>query len=311
MSVIGAVDIGGTKIAVGLVNPEGAILEAVRWQSDPEQSPHVVIDRIADTLRSLCVKQQEVLTGIGAAVTGPVDFNRGILGENAFLPAWSGLPFATLLLHRLEVPVFVDNDAMASALGEFLWGAGKGARDFIYLTISTGIGVGVILKGEVFRGAKGAHGESGHQVIDYNAEGTPCYCGARGCWESLASGKAMAKLWAESHPGSHWDARQICAAAREDNAEALKAVAQEGRYLGIGIANLITHFVPDCVCLGGGVMESFDLFEPYIQRQVQNQCGLVPWQNTSIVKAHFAGSAGLVGAAAIFPAQHYGIQGLH
>jgi glucokinase len=169
----------------------------------------------------------------------------------------------------------------------------------VYLTVSTGIGCGVVLEGKVLRGAGGAHGESGHQVIDLDPEAPLCFCGARGCWESLASGTAMSRRWREGHPSSDWMVKDICDAARAGDSDAQRAIAQEGHYLGVGIANLITHFVPEVIALGGGVMESFDLFLPHIQYQIQAQCGLVPWERTRVVRAHFRYHAALVGAAAL------------
>jgi glucokinase len=203
------------------------------------------------------------------------------------------------LQHQLGVPAYADNDAVAAAVGEAAWGAGRGTTSFVYLTISTGIGCGVVLNGQVLRGAGDAHGESGHQVIDLDPQAPLCFCGARGCWEVLASGTAMTRRWREQHPHSPWTVKEICAAAWQGDPAALSAVAEEGRLLGVGIANLVTHFVPQVIALGGGVMESFDLFLPQMEAQVRAQCGLVPWQRTRIERAHFRYHAALVGAAAL------------
>lgn len=297
--MLGAIDIGGTKIAVGLVSPAGALLDSNSWLTDPAAGFEQEITRIQSALYDLCRVQGTQLDAIGAAVTGPVDAGSGVLGRNAFLPNWSGQPLTAVLEQRFGIPAFAENDAAAAAMGESVWGAGRDTRSFLYLTVSTGIGCGIVLNGGLLRGAGGAHGESGHQVIDLSPDAPVCFCGARGCWEVLASGTAMIRRWRTSHPDSDWNAREICEAARDGDPAAQQVVALEGQYLGVGIANLVTHFVPEVIALGGGVMESFDLFLPYIQQQIQAQCGLVPWQRTRIVRAHFRYHAALLGAGAL------------
>ena len=297
--MLGAIDIGGTKIAVGLVRDDGTMVDAQSWATEPSASFDADITRIHAALESMCSRHSADLSAIGAAVTGPVNAQSGVLGNNAFLPHWSGQSLTTALRDTFGIPAFAENDAVAAAVGEAVWGAGQNLHSFIYVTVSTGIGCGIVLEGKVLRGAEGAHGENGHQVIDLDPQAPLCFCGARGCWESLASGTAMTRRWRTACPDSEWTVKEICDAARTGDRDAREAVALEGWYLGVGIANLITHFVPEGIALGGGVMESFDLFLPHIQQQVQAQCGLVPWQRTRIVRAHFRYHAALVGAAAL------------
>jgi len=298
--MIGAVDIGGTKIAVGLVTDTGQLTAFQTWRTAPEEPFETALEKIHYELTRLARLQVVELEGVGCSITGQWDPVREILGENAFLPNWSGKALKDEFESVFGLPAAVDNDAVAAAVGEYRWGTGQGTQSFIYVTVSTGIGCGIVLNGSVLRGAGGAHGESGHQVIDANAECEPCFCGARGCWESLASGSAFRKRWQKTHPDSDWGAKEICAAAREGDTEALEAVALEGCYLGIGLGNLITLFVPEVIALGGGVMESFDLFEPFIREQIETQCGLVPWQRTKLIRAHYQYNAALVGAAGLW-----------
>jgi glucokinase len=205
----------------------------------------------------------------------------------------------------LGVPVAIENDADAAALGEVAWGSGQGARRCIYVTVSTGIGCGIVLDGRLYRGAGGAHPELGHLVMDPE-HGPACYCGARGCWESLASGPALSAWYASRRlelgiPLSEpVDARQVCQNALQDDTAAQEAVLREGYYLGIGLANLVTAFVPDVIVLGGGVMESWPLFEGRVHTIIHQVCGLVPHQLTQLRPASLGARTGLSGAARVW-----------
>ena len=185
--------------------------------------------------------------------------SQGSSGDVGTLPGWQGLNLVEELQQEFGVPVAVENDADAAALAEAHWGAAKGSERFIYITISTGIGGGIIFSGKLYRGADGAHPELGHQVID--ASGPLCYCRARGCWESLASGVAMTAWMRSQQPGApELSAAQICALAEQGDPLARRSSRGRGHYLGLGLANLITLFTPDAIALGGGVMKSSHLF---------------------------------------------------
>jgi len=287
--MIGAVDIGGTKIAVGLVSESGSVLARTEFPTDPAREAASIVTDISAALRILRAGTSEQLTGIGIGCTGPVDPLTGILGRIEFLPLWEGFNLVEALTQALGVSVAMENDADAAALGEAAWGAGREASRFIYLTISTGIGGGLVLDGQLYRGVEGAHPEMGHHVID--PAGPLCFCGAHGCWESLASGPAFAKRAGVS------SARLVCEAALQGDPAAVAAVAAEGRYLGLGLANLITIFTPDVIALGGGVMESHSLFWKAIHETIQQTCGLVPFEKTRIVRAALGTHTGLIGAA--------------
>ncbi|MBN2046812.1 MAG: ROK family protein [Anaerolineaceae bacterium] len=296
--VIGAVDIGGTKIAVGLIATSGEVLAETRWETDPQGDPVVGAGHIADVLQQLANENECQLFGVGIGLTGRLDPINGVMAQNAFLPEWSGFSLADHLTQLVGCPVFIENDADAAALGEFCWGAGQGARSLIYVTVSTGIGAGVILNGQLYRGAGGAHPEIGHHVI--SEHGPLCYCGARGCWQEMASGTAMAHRYVESHPDQPLNAAEICHMAKNGDVSAMQAVKEEAHYLGLGLANLITLFLPERIVLGGGVMESFELFEPGMMTVIRAQCGMVPHERVQILPAQMRGGAGLVGAGAVF-----------
>lgn len=190
----------------------------------------------------------------------------------------------------------VENDADAAALAEAKWGAHKGHEKLIYITVSTGIGCGIVFSGKLYRGAAGAHPEAGHQVLDHS--GPLCYCKARGCWESLASGLAMTAWMQELAPDERaLTAAEICRKAKENDPLALQVVEREGQYLGLGLANLVTVFAPDIIVLGGGVMKSSSLFLDTALKVVHDTCTQVPAHNTSIVLASLGTNIGILGAA--------------
>ena len=303
--LVGAVDIGGTKIAVGLVDVEGRILACEVSPTAPEKGVEDGLARI-QTMLAACQEQRpdSQVIGIGLGCTGPVDPETGVLGPNSFLPLWEGVELVERLKAMTGVTVAIENDADAAALGEVAWGAGRGATHCIYVTVSTGIGCGIVLDGKLYRGANGAHPELGHFVIDWD-RGPACFCGAKGCWESLASGPAMAS-WYRSRaedlslaPGQV-DAREICSRAEAGEALAQSVVEREGLYLGIGLANLISTFVPQVIVLGGGVMESWPLFANRATAMIRQNCGLVPYEKTDLRLASLGARTGLAGAARVW-----------
>jgi glucokinase len=236
------------------------------------------------------------LAGIGIACPGPLDSRAGLLGRIGTLPGWEGCRLAEAIQDTVGVPAVLENDADAAALAEFSWGCGRGTERFIYVTVSTGIGAGVILNGGIYRGAGGAHPEIGHLLIE--GSGPRCYCGARGCWESLASGSAMSN-WMRERIGSAPEiaAGEICAAAAQGEPLALRAVEREAHYLGLGLANLVTAFVPDMITLGGGLMKSSSLFLGRALEVMRSRCTQVPNDLTRVTVASLGGDIGVLGAA--------------
>lgn len=299
--MIGAVDVGGTKIAVGLVTLSGELLDSVVLPTRPAQPYSDGLKEVVGALRGLLQKHPGRLLGIGMGVTGRIEPG-GLLQPNSFLPQWSGQNPANDLADLFKVKAGIENDADAAALAEARWGAGIGAPRLIYVTVSTGIGGGMIFDGRLYRGVAGAHPEIGHHVID--PSGPACFCGAHGCWERMASGSALAE-WARANGGeADWDARNVCDQAGRGHPIAQQAVKREAQYLGIGLANLITIFAPDCIALGGGLMQRWELFREGVEDTLRQQCGLAPWQKTRLVLSQLQ-HPGLVGAASTW-IQHYG-----
>ncbi|MDE3104091.1 MAG: ROK family protein [Acidobacteriota bacterium] len=293
--LIGAVDIGGSKIAVGLVREDGQLLGRRTCATLPERGFDDTMQRIIQMLEELGADIGEV-DGIGVGCPGPLDPVSGTVLEVGTLPGWSGANLIAPLQAHFGVDVVVENDADAATLGEYVWGSGAGCSRFLYVTISTGIGGGAVFDGRLYRGAHGAHPEFGHHVID--PRGPLCYCGAHGCWESLVSGTAMAAWLQQQYPAlGALSAQQICDRAAQGDPVALSAMQRQGYYVGVGLANLITLFAPELIALGGGVMWSGELFLEEARRVITAICTQVPAARTRIVHALAGSDVGLLGAA--------------
>lgn len=306
--MVGAIDIGGTKLAVGLINDSGEVLAKSETRTGPDSTYSAGLETIASMLREMAQNARLEIAGIGIGSTGPVDPLTGELGEVDFLPRWRQQNPVRDLARIFGVKVALENDADAGALAEAAWGAGRDKSRLIYITVGTGIGGSVILDGQLYRGVDGAHPELGHQVID--PSGPPCSCGFRGCWESLAAGPAMA-IWTRNQASandSHRTAEQICQLAREGDELARRAVEREAYYLGLGLANLINLFAPDMIVLGGSIMKSALLFLEGIRKTIGRGCRFVPYEKTELALASLGEDANLIGAARVWH-HRYGEEG--
>lgn len=298
-AVVGAVDIGGTKVAVGLEDDDGRVIARAELPTNAEGEFSCAMQRVADLLSKSVRETGGELLGIGIGCTGPVDPVTGALGSVNFFPHWEGRNPVAALSKAFGVRTFVENDADAAALGEMSLGVGKGKKQLICVTIGTGIGVGVVLDGRVYRGFEGIHPEAGHHVVE--PSGPVCTCGARGCWESLASGPAISEWLKQQAPGGAFSpdisTEEVCANAREGDEWCLRAVDRGAFYLGVGIANLINMFAPEVVVLSGGVMKSADLFLNKIRTTIREQCRLVRFEPTAVSLSSLGPDFGIIGAA--------------
>ena len=302
--MIGAVDIGGTKIAVGMVDDNGKVLSRMDSPTDPNRYSDS-LELIAHMLRRTAQRAGAQITGIGIGSTGPVDPMRGEFGDVDFLPGWRGKSPVKDLSAVFNVKVALENDADAAALAEAGWGAGQNRKRLIYITVGTGIGGGIIIDGQLYRGVDGAHPEVGHQVVD--PAGPKCSCGFRGCWESLAAGPAMV-TWIDRHAPANYPhrsgitAQRICELAQQEDLVAQQAVENEAFYLGLGLANLINLFTPDAIVLSGSVMKSAPLFLDRIRALIKSGCRFVPADKTELMLASLGDDTNLIGAARVW---HY------
>lgn len=310
---IGAVDIGGTKIAAGIVNLNGHLLAHSETPTAAHEGFLAAMNRVHAMLKDACRNTGVELSGIGIGCTGPVDPLSGAIGEVEFLPGWKDCNPVQWLAEAYGLQVAMENDADAAALAEAEWGAGQNKRNLICVMVGTGIGAGIVLDGSLYRGAAGSHPEIGHHVID--CSGPKCFCGANGCWEVLARGPAMEDRMRNRMPtGRPMDApltaKMICELARAGYPAAKREVEREGHYLGIGVANLVTLFAPEVIVLGGSVMLSADLFMPAIQAIVRRNCGLVDSKVTTITSTSLGSGGPLIGAAAVWRRRFEGARAL-
>src|ERR1051326_9207697 len=340
-AVIAGVDIGGTKIAAGVVDDTGKVLAKLECPTNAAAGYASALARTIDMLRTASRKAEVQITGIGIGSTGIVYPRNGAFGDAGLLPGWRGNNLVDDLSREFRVTVALENDGDASALGEAAWGAGKTKARLIYVTVGTGIGGGIILNKQLYRGAgmahpgntdpiiietesggtgigggiilnkqlyRGAdmaHPEIGHHVIE--ASGPECCCGYRGCWEALATGPAMAAWFNTNAPDSKRNNKELSAAqiselARCGDELAKRAVEREILYLGLGVANLINLFVPDVIVFGGSMMKSADLFLDGIRKVIRRGCRFVPAEKTELILASLGDDANLIGAARVW---HY------
>jgi glucokinase len=301
--MIVGVDIGGTKIAVGAVDSSGGIIARLETPTDAKAGYPAALDRVVAMLRNIESATGSRISGIGIGSTGPVYPLTGEIGDVNFFPNWLGQNPVIDLQSAFKVRAAIENDADAAALGEAGWGAGRNKLRLIYVTVGTGIGVGLIFDGRIYRGVAHSHPEIGHHVVD--ATGPLCDCGFHGCWESVAAGPAIVSWLSANAPDdypyrSRLSAKMICELARAGDFWALRAVERESYYLGLGLANLVTLYVPDAIVLGGSVMQSADLFLKRIHEIIAASCRFVPHEKTEITLASLGEDANLIGAARVW-----------
>jgi glucokinase len=301
------VDLGGTKMAVGVVDSE----QKVHYQGR-EPSTGLSEDKLVEELGRELLEAKEARPDVlaaGLGIPATIDWDRG-LAIHAVNLTITDVPIRDLMRERTGLPVFVDNDANVAALAEHLYGAGRGARNVVLLTIGTGIGGGLILDGEVYRGSTGAGAELGHIVIE--EDGPPCQgnCPNHGCVEALASGTAIAKAGkeaAERNPDSALGkalaegpivGRTVTELALGGDELAREVVAQAGRHIGVALSSLANIFDPDVFVIGGGVSAVGDLLLDPARQELRSRA--LPPQNERPVKlAELGPDAGMIGAAAM------------
>lgn len=297
--MVGAVDIGATKIAVGIVDGSGHVVEKSQCLTDaPNGFDHAI--RQVSAMLSHCMQQAGTsLRGIGIGSTGQVDVFTGKVGNINNLPGWEGNP-VEVLSQEFGVSVAIENDADAAALGELYWGTNVRPSRVVVVMIGTGIGVSVIIDGKVYRGARHSHPEIGHHVID--TSGPTCSCGVQGCWEILAAGPSL-PIWMRANaPEAYWQlsARRICELAAEGDEFAIRGVERQAKFLGLGLANVVTMFAPETIILGGSVMKNSGLFLDPILRVISRNCKLVPHEPLDVRLASLGPDVVLIGAAQVW-----------
>jgi len=307
------VDLGGTKILTVVTNSQGKMLSRDHSITPAQKGHEAVIQSILESAHR-AVERADVdiseLTAVGIGAPGLSNPETGILFTSPNLAGWRDVPLRDIMQERLGKKTFVINDANAAALGEFYFGAARGIRNFIYITLSTGIGGGIIIDGKIYSGAIGAAGEVGHMTID--DEGPICNCGNRGCWEALASGTALAKEarhrikegvatsileYAEGDV-EKVTAQVIYSAAEQGDSLAKELIARTGYYVGVGLANLINIFNPELIVIGGGLSNIGDMLLEPAFKVAEERAYMEAFQAVRFASAELGRNSGVLGAAA-------------
>lgn len=299
MSYAIGIDIGGTKIAIGLVNSQGTIAAQATLPTDLSIDPDEMISRVATAAIQL-LNEHDIsnssIAGIGVGAPGPLNTKTGVIVEPPNLRSWWSFPIIESLQRYFDFPIFFENDATAAALAEKWVGAAQNLEDFIFMTISTGIGAGIFSHGKLLTGSTGNAGDIGHIVIDPSAG--HCNCGQDGCFEYIASGTAIARQATQllSRQATSKEAFEL---AENGHVEMKRLIDQVFRYIAIGCVTLINTFDPEKVIIGGGVSQVgsplFDTIQSYVGKYALNPTGRI----TPIIPAQLQQNAGLIGAAAL------------
>lgn len=304
MRYIIGVDLGGTNLRAALSDAQGTIIDEVRVPTLADEGPDAVTGRLVtciERVRAALPSGGELL-GVGVGSPGPLDPFEGVVFTMPNLPGWKNVPLRAILEERTGLSVELGNDANAAALGEWLFGAGSGLQNMVYVTISTGIGGGVIADGRLVLGHRGAATEVGHHIIDWRT---------RSSWEDLASGTGLARAAAAAMPGKpdsylhqlatpqNVTAEHVAQAAAANDPLALQLLDDEGELIGAGLVNMLHLYSPALIVLGGGVATNNPQLIPRASKVVQERAMLV-YRDVPVKLAQLGDRAGLLGAVALF-----------
>jgi len=305
------VDLGGTNIKVGLVTAEGEVVRRHRVTTEAHHGPQAVADRICQACRDLLTAAGEgpgTVSGVGVGSPGTIDMDNGVVLFSPNLDGWNDVPLRRMVEDGLAMRCVVDNDANVAALAEQWVGAGQGSGSLVLLTLGTGIGGGIVLDGRIWHGGNGVAGEVGHMSI--NPDGPLCGCGNRGCLEAYASATAMVRRMREAIEAGtpttlaarkdELTAALIHGAAVAGDAAARENIEQTGRYLGLGVSNLMHILNPEAIAFSGGVTAAGEMLLEPVRREVEWRTLEASRRNVRISISALTQDAGLIGAARCF-----------
>lgn len=306
------IDLGGTKILSSVINQDGKMLSRDHSITPASKGRDAVIKAIMESAHRALAEANVLpsdLTSVGIGAPGLSNPKSGVLYTSPNLPGWEDVPLKDIIEKEIGKKTYLINDANAAALGELHYGAGRGSRDFIYLTVSTGIGGGIVINGQIYAGSNGTAGELGHMVIDDN--GPLCNCGNKGCWEMLASGTALAMearriietggassiLKLTGGDPQKINAEAIHQAAQAGDVLAKKLIVRTAYYLGVGISNLINIFNPEVIVIGGGLSNIGDMLLKPAYEEAGRRAFKQAYRVTRFATAELGRNSGVVGAA--------------
>jgi glucokinase len=303
--VVIGVDLGGTNLRTALLSLDGDILDKRKEATNAADGWKKVVARLVDNItkqRDIAIQRGLRVTAVGVGAPGVIRMDTGVVVKSPNFPDWNNLPLRDELEKALRIPVVIENDANAAALGEQWRGAGRGINSMILLTLGTGVGGGIVLDNKIWQGADGMAGEVGHMTLV--PDGRQCGCGNTGCLEMYASARGIVQSYREASgtleytSSSELTSAQIYQKARNGERIARQVMKDMGSMLGIGIANLINIFNPNMIVIGGGVKEAWDLFIGATHEEIMKRAFQVPAERTEIVPSLLGDDAGMIGAAA-------------
>ncbi|MEU2157237.1 ROK family transcriptional regulator [Streptomyces sp. NPDC019396] len=296
--VIG-VDFGHTHLRVAVGNLAHQVLAEESEPLDVDASSEQGFGRAEVLVKRLIASTgigEDKVIGVGLGVPGPIDVESGTLGSTSILPGWTGINPSEELARRLGVPVYVDNDANLGALGELVWGSGRGVKDLAYIKVASGVGAGLVINGQIYRGPGGTAGEIGHITLDES--GPVCRCGNRGCLETFASARYVLPLLQPSH-GQDLTMDRVVQLAREGDPGCRRVIADVGRHIGSGVANLCNLLNPSRVVLGGNLAEAGELVLAPIRESVSRYAIPSAARQLSVLPGALGSRAEVLGALAL------------
>jgi len=313
--ILCGVDIGGTKLSVALVDMSGKIMDVSTDFDHAEKSEQGLTDQVCANIKKLLQKnalKESDLIGIGIGCAGHIRFKDGVIITTSNLKGFKNYPLRDAVQANFSVPVILDNDANAQAFGEFRFGAGKGYNDMVFLTISTGIGAGIIINNRLYRGVTGTAGEFGHTIVEPESELT-CTCGNRGCLMSVACGMALPHLFEkkikegmiptlplpDGFEYSQVDGKLLKRGLRLDDPVSKSIIADSGRYVGIGIYNIFQALNPPLIVLGGGLLSWGDFYMDQIRATFNEYVRDMIFDPIDIRVSEIGCHAGVIGAASL------------
>jgi glucokinase len=295
------VDIGGTTIKHGICSSEGALIKHGSVDTPATSSREFILEQLKELIQenlNYASENKINVEAVGVGTPGSVDIERGFLtGSTPNFTHWRNVPIRDFLFDAFQIPVFADNDANLMAYGEYLFGSGRRKKDVICLTLGTGIGGGIIINGEIYRGSFYCGSELGHTTIDF--EGRKCNCGGTGCLETYASATALIRDYnAACSSRKVNNTKQIFENLENGESTARVIIDKYIHYLGAGLANFVNIFNPQIVILGGGVSEAGEWFIEKVRNSTRSCAMQASFQNVEIVSAQLGNRAGMLGAAA-------------
>jgi predicted NBD/HSP70 family sugar kinase len=297
--IVVGVDFGHSHLRVAVGNLAHQVLAEQTEPIDVDASAAQGFDRAERLVGRLIAATgigADKVIGVGLGVPGPIDVATGVLGSTAILPGWSGTNPREELAGRLGMPVHVDNDANLGALGELVWGSGRGVKDLAYIKVASGVGAGLVINGRIYRGPGGTAGEIGHITLDES--GPVCRCGNRGCLETFTAARYVLELLRGAH-GPDLTVPRMVQLAREGDPGCRRVIADVGRHVGMGVANLCNVLNPSRVVLGGDLAESGELVIGPIRESVARYAIPSAAQQLAVVPGALGGRAEVLGALAL------------